>query len=566
MYSSTAPLVSISDDGHVLGERTGETTVLVRYLDRQAAVQIALVPARPDFVWSEPPANNYVDQQVFAKLKRLRMNPSELAGDVVFLRRAYLDLLGVLPTADEAKEFLRDASPDKRSKLIDRLLTRPEFADCWALKWSDLLRNEEKALDRKGVQTFHHWIRQAIADRMPMDQFVRELVASRGSTYANPAANYYRANRDPITRGEATAQLFLGTRLQCAKCHNHPFDRWTQDDYYNWATLFARVRYKLIEVRRSDELDKHEFEGEQVVWMARSGEVENPRTDRPAEPHVLGDSQARVNDEQDRLEFLADWITSPENPLFARVQVNRIWFHLLGRGIVDPLDDFRATNLPVNSPLLDALAADFVAHDFDLQSMIRTIMNSRVYQLSNVAGPTNADDESNFSHAQLRPLAAEPLLDALNRVTGVSPRFNGYPRGMRAGELPGVGVGGRRRGERRSSENQFLEKFGKPERLLTCECERSSEATLGQAFQLISGPTINALLTKPDNQLDRWLASGDSNQEIVSEVYWTALSRAPSKDELDRMSGLLNRAGDRRQVLEDIVWALVNSKEFVLRQ
>jgi hypothetical protein len=279
---------------------------------------------------------------------------------------------------------------------------------------------------------------------------------------------------------------------------------------------------------------------------------------------VLGDSPGECHDDQDRLEYLADWLTRPDNPLFARVQVNRIWYHLLGRGIVDPLDDFRATNLPVNSALLDSLAADFVAHGFDMRHVIRTIMNSRVYQLSSVANDTNADDETNFSHAQLRPVPAEPLLDALYRVTGVSPRFNGYPRGLRAGQIPGVF--GRRRGDSQNSASQFLEKFGKPERLLTCECERSNDSTLGQAFQLISGPTINELLTKSDNRLDGWLASGLGSREIVADVYWTALSREPSVAELDRMAGLLDRSGNRRSALEDIVWAVINSKEFVLRQ
>jgi hypothetical protein len=292
--------------------------------------------------------------------------------------------------------------------------------------------------------------------------------------------------------------------------------------------------------------------------------VENPRTDEPATPRVLGDDAAALGDDQDRLEFVARWITSPENPQFARVQANRIWYQLMGRGIVDPLDDFRATNLPANGPLLDALAADFVTHDFDLRNEIRTIMNSRVYQLSSAVNSTNVDDESNFSHTQLRPIAAEPLLDALHRVTGVSTRFNGYPRGMRAGEMPGVGS--RKRGDSRNSESQFLEKFGKPERLLTCECERSTESTLAQAFQLISGPTINDLLTRPDNRLDRWLESGKSNREIVTDVFWTSLSRGPSTEELGRMTGLLDRSQDRRPALEDIVWALVNSKEFILRQ
>lgn len=564
VYTPSVSTVRVNETGEVSAERPGEATIVVRYLDQQATVAFAIIPERPGFVWQAPPEANYIDAHVFAKLRRLRINPSPLASDVVFLRRAYADLLGVLPTAEEAKAFVKDPAADKRARLVDRLLERPEFADLWALKWSDLLRNEEKALDRKGVQAFHHWIRQSIAKNKPLDRFVRELVAARGSTYQNPPANYYRANRDPVTRAEATAQLFLGVRLQCAKCHNHPFDRWTQDDYYNWADLFARVRYKVIELRKRDELDRHEFDGEQIVWMARRGDVKNPRTSEPAEPRVLGEAARELAPGQDRLEYLANWLTSPDNPLFARVQANRIWFQLMGRGIVEPIDDFRATNPAVNGPLLDALAADFVSHGYDLRHLLGTIMRSATYQLSSVPNETNADDETNFSHVLVRPIPAEQLLDALHRVTGASTKFSGYPRGLRAGQLPGVASTSRRR-KGSELDAQFLENFGKPARLLTCECERSSEATLAQAFQLISGPAINEQLRRQDNRLDRWLASGKTGRETVADVYWTALSRAPAPDEHLRLATYLDAANDRRAALEDIVWAVLNAKEFILR-
>lgn len=565
VYEPASPVAAASHDGLLTRETTGETTVLVRYLEAQLPVRIAFVPARPDFVWSNPPAANYVDEHVFAKLRTLRMNPSQLASDSVFLRRAFLDALGILPTAEEARAFLADSRPDKRSRLIDALLERPEFADCWALKWSDLLRNEEKALDQKGVQTYHHWIRRSIADGKPLDQFVRELVMARGSTYTNPPANFYRANRDPVTRAEAAAQLFLGVRLQCAKCHNHPFDRWTQGDYYRWAGFFARVQYKIVDNRRGDKNDGHEFDGEQIVWMSDKGEVKDPRTSQAMEPCFLGEPTPHLAPEQDRLEELAAWITDAQNPFFAQAQANRIWYHLLGRGVVEPIDDFRATNPASNPPLLEALAADFVASGFDLKRLVGAIMKSRTYQLAAAPNETNVEDEVNFSHAQVRRLSAEQLLDALSQTTGAPLHFAGYPRGTRAGQLPGVQAMRFRRGQA-SSQDQFLVLFGKPPRLLTCECERSAETTLSQAFQLVSGGTVNELLTRKDNRLGQLLAAGKSDTETLDELYWAALSRPPTADELQGMTAYLEKAADRRAGLEDILWSLLNSKEFLLRQ
>lgn len=564
VYEAAMPTVEISHEGLVRRLTSGETTVLVRYLHLQTPVRLAFVPARPDFVWSEPPEANYIDRHVFAKLRSLRMNPSPLASDAVFLRRAYLDAVGILPTVDEARGFLADSRPDKRARLIDQLLQRPEFADWWALKWSDLLRNEEKVLDGKGVANFHHWIRQSIAEGKPLDRFARELIAARGSTYTNPAANFYRANRDPVTRAEAAAQLFLGVRLQCAKCHNHPFDRWTQQDYYRWASFFARVQYKILENNRRDINDGHEFDGEQVVWMAPSGEVRDPRTDEPMEPCYLGAPTPDFEADEDRLVELADWLTSPDNPFFARAQANRIWYHLLGRGLVEPIDDFRATNPAVMPELLDELTRDFVAHGFDLRHLVRTIMNSRTYQLSAATNETNGADESNFSHALLRRLSAEQLFDAMSQATGVAPHFSGFPEGMRASQLPGVPAMRRRR--RVSRDDQFLVLFGKPPRLLTCECERSTEPTLGQTFQLVSGPTINDLLSKPDNRIGRLLAESKPDEAIVDDLYLSSLSRFPTADERQGMVAYVASATDRRAALEDVQWGLLNAKEFLLRQ
>ena len=576
-------VADVSAHGLVTRKELGETTVLVRFLHLQEPVRLAFVPARPGFQWANPKPHNFIDEHVFAKLQTLRMNPSELASDEVFLRRAYLDLLGILPTAEEARQFVaadvrrRTADvaapsassprrlPDKRAALIDALLEREEFADFWALKWADLLRVEEKTLDAKGMQDFHNWIRGSLARGKPMDQFARELIAARGSTYANPEANFYRANRTPVIRAEAAAQVFLGTRLQCAQCHNHPFDRWTQDDYYDWTALFARVDYKILANNRRDKNDKHEFIGEQIVYLARKGSVTNPRTDKTAEPRFLGAAKQDF-EKQDELEALAAWMTRPDNPLFARSQVNRIWYHLMVRGIVDPIDDFRATNPASHPALLDALTKEFVQSGFSLRHVIRLVMNSRAYQTASEPNDTNAGDELNYARASVRRLTAEQMFDTLHQVTGVTPEFANFPAGTRAAELPGARLQGRRGRRTQLSPDLFMNIFGKPPRLTTCECERSTETTMGQAFQMISGPSINELLTQSNNRLGPLLESVKSNRDLVTELYWSVLTRPPTATELTKTVAHIESAKDRRTGTEDVLWSLVNAKEFVLRR
>jgi hypothetical protein len=567
VFEPSELLVRVDADGVARRLRDGEVAVLVRYLDKQATASLAFVRERPGYVWKAVPENNYIDYHVLNKLHSLRMLPSDLASDGVFLRRVYLDTLGILPKPDEARRFLADARPDKRSRLIDALLLRPEFADFWALKWSDLLRNEEKMLDRKGVQVFHDWIRESIEDGKPLDEFARELIASRGSTYSYPAANYYRALRDPQNRAEATAQVFLGVRLQCARCHNHPFERWTQADYHSFAAFFARVQYRIVSNERRDRFDQHEFDGEQVVWTAREGEVRHPRSGQVLAPAFLGAPTPDLGSAGDRLGALAEWVTRPDNPFFARAQANRIWQHLVGRGIVEPNDDFRDSNPAVNGPLLDSLAADLVAHRFDLRHLVRTILNSRTYQLSSVPNVTNADDETNFSHALVRPLQAEQLFDAVAQALGSPMKFAGQPKGMRAGQLPGVRIGRARDAgrDRTNDGEQFLQTFGKPERSLSCECERSDDTTLAQAFQLITGPFLNRMLMAPKNRIGKLLAANTAPEAIVQELYLAALSRYPTEREREGAIALLARSPDRRSSVEDLAWGLVNAKEFLLR-
>jgi hypothetical protein len=463
-------------------------------------------------------------------------------------------------------------------------LERREFAEFWALKWSDIARNEEKVLDRKGVQTYSDWIRDSFAEHKPMDRFVREIISARGSTYVNPAANFYRANRDAATRAEATAQLFLGTRLQCARCHNHPFDRWTQADYYDWADVFARIRYKILENRRRDGLDSHEFIGEQIVYLTREGGMTNARTGLRAQARFLGDAPSTVGaklsfprqespvaaatdasvaaEEQTEIDRLAEWLTAQPN--FAKAQVNWVWSHLMGRGLVEPIDDFRPTNPATHPELLDDLAADFARHRFDFRWLIQTILGSSTYQRSSEPNPSNADDELNYSHVHPRRLTAEQLFDAQHQVLDVPARFRGFPEGLRAAQLPG-GSPVRRNETTMGGPEKFLSVFGKPPRLLACECERSNETTLGQTFQLISSPEMDTLLADPNNRLSRLLAGRSSDADLVTELYWTALTRPPGKPELTRAVELLRTSTDRRRALEDLTWALLNAKEFVLR-
>ena len=587
---SNVGVAEVAADGRVTRKNDGETTVLVRYLDQQAPVRIAFVPNRPaPGPGAFPEPANFIDREVQAKLAKLRLAPSPLADDGVFLRRASLDLLGILPTADEARAFVADRSKDKRARLVDRMLERPEFAESWALKWADLLRLDERTLDRKGARAFYEWLRGSIAAHKPVDRFARELVAARGSTYAEPAANYYRNLRTPVERAEAAAQVWLGTRLQCAQCHNHPYERWTQDNYHDWTAVFARVDFQVLENRRQDENDKHEFKGEQIVFVKESGVHQNPRTKRPAVPRLLGATAPlavpHAKDDPStpggaspasrltgptnavagptELDALAVWLTSKENPLFARTQANRIWFHLMGRGLVDPIDDFRGTNPASHPALLDSLTAELVRSGFDLRHVIRRVMASRAYQASYVPTKGAEDDTSNYSHTVVRRLGAEQLLDAQSSVAGVPLEFGGFPVGTRAGQMPLLKTGSRRGPGRL---DQFLTAFGKPPRQTPSECERSTEPAMGQAFAFISGPTVQEFITAKENRLAALLSSGKPAAAMVDELFWTALTRPPSQLESATLTALVGSAPDRRAALEDILWGLLNAKEFVLRR
>ena len=565
VYSLSNLVAEVNPDGRVTFLKPGETTVLVRYQNHRASARLTLLPERPGFTWNDPTPSNYIDEHVFAKLRRLRMNPSGLCDDATFIRRASLDITGTLPTAEEARSFVTDPSPDKREKLVTRLLHKPEYAQFWALKWSDLLRNEEKALDHTGVQKFHGWMRESFEQGKGLNQFVRELLTARGSTYKNPPANYYRALRNPTDRSEATAQLFLGARLRCAKCHNHPFDRWTQDEYYQFAALFDGIDYKIIENKRRDGFDKNKFVGEQEVQLVKERKFKDPRSKKPPEPRLLGSETVALDREQDRFEQLAAWITEPGNALFPMVQANRIWFNLMGRGLVDPVDDFRPTNPASHPELLKALADDFVEHGYDLRHLIFRIATSRSYQLSTEANATNGDDKMNYARALMPRLPAEVLLDAVHAALERPGSFKQYKDIRRAVALPGIK--GAFLENNPHHDDRFLHLFGKPPRLLNSDAERLNDISLAQAFEMTSGETLSSLLQAKDNSLDRLLSDGLSDEELLSELYWTAITRPPTTLEQEALLKHLadQSNAEKRKALEDISWALLNSKEFIFR-
>jgi hypothetical protein len=566
----TSNLVTRVDSlGSAVRESFGESTIVVRYLDRQVAVRVAFLPDRPAANLRAFSPRSPLDVQWRERWERLRVQPAPAADLATLVRRLSLDLLGVLPDGDDAREFVGAAteSPDSLERLVDRMLARPEFADRWALAWSDVLRVEEKALDSKGVERFHGWIRDGIARGKPLDQFVRELIVARGSTYESPAANFYRSLRDPIARAETVGRLFQGVRLQCAQCHNHPFDRWTQDDYYQWTALFARVDYEIVENQRKDKLDKHEFVGDQIVRVLDVGEVRNPRTGEDAAPRFLGADTPEMEPNADRREPLAEWLTSPANAAFARTQANFLWYHLMGRGLVEPVDDLRPTNPAAHPGVLDYLAAKLVRDRFDLRSLVREVALSSVYRLSAEPNETTRDDDSLFARALVRRWPAEVLLDAQSLVVGMPVEFGGYSQRIRAGQMPGVRRG-RDRDKKTAEGDRFLATFGKPQRLLACACERSDETTLKQALALLSDGDLQQRLESPQGRLEGWLRATSMPDSWVESLYWTALSRGPTAAERERALRWLGEAAndaERAVVFRDLAWALLNSKEFLFR-
>jgi hypothetical protein len=542
--SSDENVARVDVNGLVTADDRGEVAIVVRYLEHLETTFLTFVKDVPGFVWNSPAANNYIDEHVHEKLQQLQFLPSETCTDEEFLRRVSLDVIGALPTIEETERFLADASPDKRAKLIDSLLERPEYARFWALKWGDLLKLTTAQVTESGLYKYHRWVERALAANMPYDRFAEELLTSSGSTLENPAANFFRTSADANELVENVAQIFLGARLQCAKCHNHPFERWTQDNYYGMAAFFNRVQKQ--KSSRADEL---------VIWTTHSGEVTQPRTGKQMKPWLPLAGDVQDDSGPDRRDLFAAWLTQPDNPFFAKVEVNRLWGHLFGRGIVEPVDDFRESNPPANAPLLEALAKDFAASGFDRKHMLRTILNSRAYQASSRVNEFNQSDEKYASHFQPRLLGAEQLLDAICHVTQVAESFGSLPPGTKAAALPSPEI----------AKSDFLKTFGQPERQTVCACERSNESSLGQALQLYNGPLVHGKLRSESNRFRQLLTAEKTDAEIVIVLYKAALCREPGAAELEASLAHIASKENRVEALEDVCWAVLNMNEFLFQ-
>jgi hypothetical protein len=545
--------VIVDPHGLVTTKTPGEATVAVRYQNARAVSRLAFLHDHPNFVAGLVPTDNFIDQHVFAKLNRLKINPSEPSTDAVFLRRAYLDAIGLPPSPTEARAFLNSTDPAKRAKLVDQLVSRPEFADFWALKWADLLRNEEKVMGDKGVWIFQRWLRDQVAADVPLDQFARELVSAQGSTYRNPPASFYRTNNDPQTAAETVGQVFLGVRLQCARCHNHPYDNWTQNDYYGLSAYFANVNRRILDDSKRDKFDKHEINGDVIIHLTGRPKMVQPRSGEMMQPKPPGGPERDPQGDPNALNDLAQWLTH-KNPQFDRSMANRIWFHLLGRGIVEPVDDFRDSNPPSNPELLDALTAEFQRNGMRIRPLAALIMKSRTYALGSESNDSNRDDLANFSHALIKLNSAEVLLDSIGFALEKPERFPRAPETARATQLPGIQSGG-----------SFLKTFGKPERLLICECERSDSTTLAQAFQLINGTSIRDKIESDNNRIGRLISEGKTDDKIGEELALAILNRPLSTSEKVELLPHVQKAKDRRKAWEDVAWVLLNTKEFLLR-
>jgi hypothetical protein len=566
-FESSDDTVTIASDGLVEAPAGGEAGINVRYGGRMATSRLTFVPERPPFKFAAFPERNLIDKHVLAKLRTVRIQPSAVCDDSTFLRRAFIDTLGFPPTPEEAREFLAECDAERsggrtpgpainaRTRLIERLVQRPEFGDFWVVKWADLLRAEERSLDPEGMQAFYGWLRESFRGNKPLDQFVRELLTSTGSTYDSPATGFYRRTRSPDLLAENTAQLFLGVRMACAKCHNHPYDQWKQSDYHALAAYFARVGRETKHKPRRQRFDAEEINGDEYVVLRQTGEWMNPATNAPMAPMMLGDPKSvPAPDAADRRTALANWLTDPQNPYFAKAMVNRVWYHVMGRGIVDPVDDFRASNPPTNQPLLDALSADFATNGFDLRRLVKTILSSSTYQLSAAPNAINGTDEKYFSHALSPRLTAEQLFEAISSVTGAPEEFPDHPAGTRLTQVvPTWQV------------HPFLRLFGQPPRETVCECERNGEPTLGQSFELISGRQIDTRLRAPNNRLARMISAEQKPEQMVKELYLAAYARYPRAEELETAAGYLAKASNLRAGLEDLTWSLINTKEFLLR-
>ncbi len=545
-------LVSVSPTGYVTVSGKGQSSVMVRF-EGQAAIALFVVPLTDSVPLAGWKNVNFVDELAVKKFVELGIEPSQLCDDATFIRRAFIDAVGTLPTPDETSTFLASNDPEKRAKLVDRLLGltgdpaqdiyNDAYAAWWALKWSDLIRNDSGTVGDQGMWALHNWIKEAFRVNKPFDKVVSELVTAKGSIFSVGPANYFRINASAPDLAENTAQLFMGVRLQCAKCHHHPFEKYSQEDYYSFAAFFARVGQKT-----SQEFGL--FGRESVIVVRANGEVSHPKTGKILKPTPLeGES---VENPLDRRIALAEWLSNPKNDAFSRSVANRYAGYLLGRGLVEPIDDIRATNPATNPELLDALAREFASNGFNLKKLMRSIMVSRLYQLDSQPTKANSSDFKFYSYFKVKRMSAESLLDAIDRVTGTQTKFKDLPLGTRAIELPDA-----------EYPDYFLKVFAKPKRASVCECERSPDENLAQALHTLNGDLLATKIGSPTGRIAKALAEKKPHDDIVREIYLVALSRLPSEAELQASHEFLKEATSPKECYEDLMWALINSKQFL---
>jgi hypothetical protein len=548
-YNSSVPTTAeVSDGGEIKTIRKGEAAMLVRYEGKLSVVNVTALSDKQGFQWKPVPEYNYIDTLVNQKMQRLHLLPSELTTDAEFLRRVSLDLTGLPPALEEVRAFLNDKTenPKKRTAMIDKLLARPEFVNHWSVKWGDLLQVNRTKLGDKGMWAFRDWIRESLAENKPYDKMVRELVTARGSTFRNPPANFLRFTKDPKLAMETTTQLFLGVRMVCAQCHDHPFEKWTQNQYFSLAAFFAGVGTK----------PGADSEEEIVYEKRENAEVTHPKDGRVMSAKFLFGGEKAGGPETGLRENLAAWVTSKDNPFFAQAMANRMWSYFFGHGIIDPVDDIRASNPPSNPQLLSELTKDFSDSNFDLKHLIRTIVTSRTYQLGFTPNEWNSEDELNFSRALPRRLSAEELFDGVNIATGTKAAFKELPAESKAQDFPDPHVG----------QGGFLDVFGRPERQTSCECERRSDVSLVQALNLLNGSTIAEAITDSEGRVAKLVLSGKTDRQIVEDLYLSALSRMPENAELDYAQTYLRRGGSRTERAQDLLWALLNSNGFLFNR
>ncbi|MDQ3621408.1 MAG: DUF1549 and DUF1553 domain-containing protein, partial [Verrucomicrobiota bacterium] len=545
---NTERVAKVDDVGLVSATDLGETAVVARYEGIFAVANFIVLPPNQGFEPAPVPVDNLVDRHVVAKLNDLRIKPSVLTDDERFLRRISVDLIGVQPTPEQVLAFVADQDTDKRAKVIDALMRRDEFIDWWSLKWGDLLQNSRNTSSDPAVYAFREWIRAAVARNLPLDEFAREILTARGSFVDNPAAGYFAASKDADDTLQRATQVFCGVRMLCARCHPHPFEHWTQADYYGVHSFFNQVTTK------PDPRLAGVPNAKTVLVNLAAGSSTNPRTSRPQPPRYLGGAEPRLEKGIDRRADYARWLTTPDNPHFARSLVNRLWSYFFHRGIIDPVDDLRSTSPPINAPLLDALTKEFVEHRFDMRHLFKVLATSRTYQRSSLPNETNGHDDLNFSRAIPRRLPAEALLDSLVQATGVKENFAGAPAGFTAAQLPDGNV-----------QNSFLGLFGKAPRTEACECERDLSTNMLQALHFINGQSILSRVTGGAGRPTQLLQQKLNDDQLIEQLYLWSLARRPAESERALAQTFIASYGDKRaEAAQDFMWGLLNSRDFTM--